>query len=131
MPDAVTVAFIATYTCNARDTVGENEPIFCGIIAIYWALRPMKDSIFNALVGTKEWQPVAKTLSLIVIFPIVILYSKLVDMFPRHKVFYFLTGLYGLIALIMFFCFSDPSICLANTVKSPYRILGWVWYIWV
>jgi AAA family ATP:ADP antiporter len=55
----------------------------------------------------------------------------LVDTFPRHKVFYFLTGLYGLIALVMFFCFSDPSIGLANTVKSPMRIIGWVWYIWV
>jgi ATP:ADP antiporter, AAA family len=105
--------------------------IFCGIIAIYWALRPMKDSIFNAIVGTEDWQPYAKTLSLIIIFPIVILYSKLVDIFPRHKVFYFLTGIYGVIALVMYFCFSDPSIGLANTVKSPYRILGWVWYIWV
>ncbi len=105
--------------------------IFCGIIAIYWALRPMKDSIFDAMIGLEDWQPLAKTLSLFVIFPIVILYSKLVDMFPRHKVFYFLTGLYGSIALIMFFCFSDPSIGLANTVKDPTRILGWVWYIWV
>lgn len=104
--------------------------IFCGIIAIYWALRPMKDSIFNAMIGM-EWQPMAKILSLVIIFPIVILYSKLVDTFPRHKVFYFLTGLYGAIALVMFFCFSDPSIGLANTVKSPARILGWVWYIWV
>jgi AAA family ATP:ADP antiporter len=104
--------------------------IFCGIIAIYWALRPMKDSIFNALIGM-DWQPMAKGLSLVVMFPIVILYSKLVDTFPRHKVFYFLTGLYGVIALIMFFCFSDPSIGLANTVKSPMRIIGWVWYIWV
>jgi len=104
--------------------------IFCGIIAIYWALRPMKDSIFNAMIGM-DWQPVAKILSLVVIFPIVILYSKLVDTFPRHKVFYFLTGLYGAIAIVMFFCFSDPSIGLANTVKSPTRILGWVWYIWV
>jgi ATP:ADP antiporter, AAA family len=104
--------------------------IFCGIIAIYWALRPMKDSIFNAMIGM-EWQPYAKGLSLFIIFPIVILYSKLVDMFPRHKVFYFLTGLYGAIALVMFFCFSDPSIGLANTVKSPARIIGWVWYIWV
>ena len=104
--------------------------IFCGIIAIYWALRPMKDSIFNAIIGM-EWQPLAKILSLIVIFPIVILYSKLVDTFPRHKVFYFLTGLYGSIALIMFLCFSDPSIGLTNTIKSPTRILGWVWYIWV
>jgi AAA family ATP:ADP antiporter len=104
--------------------------IFCGIIAIYWALRPMKDSIFNAMIGM-EWQPYAKGLSLFVIFPIVILYSKLVDMFPRHKVFYFLTGLYGTIALIMFFCFSDPSMGLANTVKSPARIIGWVWYVWV
>lgn len=104
--------------------------IFCGIIAIYWALRPMKDSIFNAMVGV-AWQPYAKILSLFVIFPIVILYSKLVDTFPRHKVFYFLTALYGAIALVMFFCFSDSSMGLANTVKSPYRILGWVWYIWV
>lgn len=104
--------------------------IFCGIIAIYWALRPMKDSIFNAMIGM-EWQPLAKILSLVVIFPIVILYSKLVDTFPRHKVFYFLTGLYGAIALVMFLCFSDSSIGLANTVKSPTRILGWVWYIWV
>lgn len=105
--------------------------IFCGIIAIYWALRPMKDSIFNTIVGLEDWQPYAKGLSLVIIFPIVMLYSKLVDMFPRHKVFYFLTGLYGVIALIMYFCFSDPSIGLANTVKSPYRIIGWVWYIWV
>jgi AAA family ATP:ADP antiporter len=90
----------------------------------------MKDSIFNALIGM-EWQPMAKMLSLVVMFPIVILYSKLVDTFPRHKVFYFLTGLYGTIALIMFFCFSDTSIGLANTAKSPARIIGWVWYIWV
>jgi len=104
--------------------------IFCGIIAIYWALRPMKDSIFNALIGM-SWQPYAKGLSLLIMFPIVLLYGKLVDIFPRHKVFYFLTGIYGIIALIMFFCFSDPSIGLANTVKSPTRIIGWVWYIWV
>jgi len=105
--------------------------IFCGIIAMYWALRPMKDSIFNTIVGLEDWQPYAKGLSLIIIFPIVMLYSKLVDTFPRHKVFYFLTGLYAVIALIMYFCFSDPSIGLANTVKSPYRVIGWVWYIWV
>lgn len=104
--------------------------IFCGIIAIYWALRPMKDSIFNALIGM-EWQPYAKGLSLLIMFPLVILYSKLVDMFPRHKVFYFLTGIYAAIALVMYFCFSDPSIGLANTVKSPMRIIGWIWYVWV
>jgi len=104
--------------------------IFCGIIAIYWALRPMKDSIFNAMIGV-AWQPYAKILSLFVMFPIVILYSKLVDAFPRHKVFYFLTALYGIIAVGMFFCFSDASMGLANTVKSPWRILGWAWYLWV
>ena len=104
--------------------------IFCGIILIYWALRPMKDSIFNSMIGM-DWQPTAKILSLFIMFPIVILYSKLVDTFPRHKVFYFLTGLYGTIAFVMYLCFSDPSIGLANTVKDPSRILGWVWYIWV
>ena len=63
------------------------------IIGIYWALRPIKDSIFDAIVGGKYiW--LAKILSVFIIAPLVIVYSKLIDLFPRQKVFYGLLSIY-------------------------------------
>src|SRR5690242_824328 len=66
--------------------------LFFLIIGTYWTLRPMKDSIFNALVGI-DYQPMAKWLSLALIVPLIIIYSKLIDTFPRHKVFYGLVSI--------------------------------------
>lgn len=105
--------------------------VFFGIIGIYWTLRPMKDSIFNELIGLKLYQPVAKGLSLIVVSCLVILYGKLIDTFARHKVFYFFIAFYCITALLFYWGFSDQHIGLANKVKDPYRIIGWAWYIWV
>lgn len=105
--------------------------IFGLIIGTYWTLRPMKDGIFNAIVGLENWQPTAKILSMFVVFPLVIMYSKLIDTFPRHKVFYVLISIYAVLALIFAFCFMNPEFGLANTVKSPTRMLGWFWYIYV
>jgi AAA family ATP:ADP antiporter len=104
--------------------------MFFFIIGIYWTLRPIKDGLFNALVGI-DWQPVAKMLSLVVIVPLVVLYSKLIDMFERHKVFYVLLSLYGIAALVLTGFFMHPTIGLANTVASPDRVVGWCWYIFV
>ncbi len=104
--------------------------IFGLIIGTYWTLRPMKDSIFNAIVGM-DYQPWAKMLSLLVIFPLVIAYSKLIDKYPRHKVFYILISIYAFLAFIFYLAFSNASLGLANTMQSPLRILGWVWYVFV
>lgn len=103
---------------------------FCVIIGTYWTLRPIKDSIFNAIVGI-DWQPRAKMLSLVVVIPLVILYSKLIDMFPRHRVFYVLLSLYGLAALGFAWFFMDPIMGLLNTAASPDRWIGWLWYVYV
>ena len=54
--------------------------IFGLIIGIYWTLRPMKDALFQDIVGG-TYQPRAKMLSLLVVFPLVIIYSKLVEKF--------------------------------------------------
>ncbi len=105
--------------------------IFMLTIGIYWALRPMKDSIFNAVVGFKEWQPVAKWLSIIISFPLLFLYAKLIDTFPRHKVFYIITAVYGCLGLFFTWAFLNPDIGLANTMASPMRIIGWAWYVYV
>lgn len=105
--------------------------IFGLIIGTYWTLRPMKDGIFNAIVGLESWQPTAKILSMFVVFPLVIMYSKLIDTFPRHKVFYVLISIYAALALTFAFFLMNPEYGLANTVKSPTRMLGWFWYIYV
>lgn len=105
--------------------------IFMLIIGTYWAFRPMKDSIFNTIVGFKEWQPVAKWLSIAISFPLLFIYAKLIDRFPRHKVFYMITIFYGLLGVFFTWAFMNPEIGLANTVASPTRIIGWAWYLYV
>lgn len=104
--------------------------IFGLIIGVYWALRPLKDSIFGSTVGI-DWQPFAKGLSLVIIIPLIMGYSKLIDTFPRQRVFYILTILYGIAALIFSWFFLDPHYGIANTVHSPWRIIGWLWYVYV
>jgi len=105
--------------------------IFGIIIGTYWALRPIKDSIFTSMIGFKAYQPYAKILSLFLIVPLIILYNKLIDKYPRHKLFYILCTAYGVIALLFMFAFLNPTIGLANTVQSPWRIIGWLWYVYI
>jgi ATP:ADP antiporter, AAA family len=104
--------------------------IFGLIIGIYWTLRPMKDSLFQDIVGA-TYQPRAKWLSLVVVFPLVIIYSKLVEMLPRHILFYVLSLAYGIMALIITWFMFDPQIGLPNLNADPSRVLGWVWYVFV
>ena len=104
--------------------------IFCFIIGIYWALRPMKDGIFGAFMEIKKYQPIAKIVSLVMIVPLIIFYNKLIDKYPRNKLFYILTAGYGIIALLFVLAFISPY-GLSYTVKSPTRIIGWLWYVYV
>ncbi|MBS1987287.1 hypothetical protein JST99_05130 [Candidatus Dependentiae bacterium] len=104
--------------------------IFGLIIAVYWGMRPIKDSIFGAIVGF-DYQPLAKMLSLCVATPLVILYGKLIDRFPRQNVFYGLTAFYGVAALAFAAGFMHPTIGLSNVVEDPSRWIGWAWYVYV
>ncbi len=101
------------------------------IIGVYWTMRPIKDAVFNAIVGGKDWQWSAKIFSLFVNIPLVMMYSKLIDKFQRHKLFYGLTIGYGLVTLLFAWLLASPEYGIANTVASPYRILGWAWYAFV
>lgn len=104
--------------------------IFGLIIGVYWAMRPIKDSVFAAIVGGDQlW--LAKILSLCIIFPLVIAYSKLIDTFPRQRVFYGLTLVYAVLMFGFAWAFMHPTIGLENTISDPSRWLGWAWYVYV
>lgn len=104
--------------------------IFGLIIGLYWTLRPMKDALFQDIVGG-SFQPRAKMLSLLVVFPLVMAYSKLVEKLPRHVLFYVLSISYGIVTLVFAWFMFDPVIGLANVKADPSRVLGWAWYVFV
>lgn len=104
--------------------------IFGLIIGCYWTIRPIKDSIFAAMVGV-DYQPVAKWLSLAIVSTLVLVYGKLIDTFSRDRVFYILTVIYALAAFGFAWAFDHPDIGLHNTVLNPMRITGWLWYVYV
>lgn len=78
-----------------------------------------------------DYIPDAKLLSVLIIIPTVILYAKLVDWLPRHRVFYVLTGFYGITGLILAALLQHPTIGLANQIPDATRLIGWVWYVYV
>lgn len=104
--------------------------IFFLIIGTYWTLRPIKDSIFMSVVG-KDLLYAAKWVSLLAVGPLVMLYSKLLDVFHRHYVFYILVFVYAALALVFAWGFAHPEIGLPNAVASSSRLIGWAWYVYV
>lgn len=104
--------------------------IFGVLIAAYWGLRPLKDGIFSGIVGV-DYSPYAKMLSLITVLILVSIYGKLIDLLPRDKVFYLVTSIYAIAAIIFAVVLSDPTYGIPNTIESPTRIVGWLWYIFV
>lgn len=103
---------------------------FLFVIGIYWTLRPIKDTVFITMVG-KDQIGKAKMWSLVVLFGLVLLYSKLVDMFPRQKVMYIISTLYCIAMVGFGIAMLNPDIGLANTTPDTGRLLGWAWYIFV
>ena len=118
--------------------------IFGFTIGVYWLLRPLKDGVFCNIVGVSNI-PYAKWLSLLIIFPLVMVYSKLVDKFPRHKIFYALCTIYGLLAFAFAYLLHSSTFGLPNV--APYtlpsgvvesrhvlamgRAIGWAWYVFI
>lgn len=102
---------------------------FC-IIGSYSILRPLKTSVFLGLVG-KEYQPISRLLSLLVIFPCGFLYSRLVDKLKRHHIFYTVIGIYAILCLTFSLLLAHPTIGVKNTATSPDRLLGWIFEVFM
>ncbi|MBD3272978.1 hypothetical protein GF385_01345 [Candidatus Dependentiae bacterium] len=101
---------------------------FFFIIGTYSVIRPLKTSVFLGLVG-KEYQPITKLITIIILFPVLFLYSKLVDKVRRYQVVYYFLGFYLVTIIATAFILMHPVIGLHNTDTSPYRIFGWIFYV--
>lgn len=103
---------------------------FFFLIGSYWPLKTLKDSVFTNIIGP-AYLPFAKMLSLAIFFPIVLLYSKLVDLWAKEKIIYAVIMIYGVIGFVMVYFLAHPVIGVANNVASPNRLLGWLFYVFV
>ncbi len=100
---------------------------FC-VIATYSVLRPLKVSVFAYLVGV-EYQPLTKFITILLMFPAMIFYAYLVDKIRRYQVLYFFLCVYAALCLLFCYFLLHPVYGLTNTHTSPWRILGWAFYI--
>lgn len=112
--------------------------IFSLIIGIYWTLRPLKDAFFGSIIvgyghnhGRAIYLALAKIVSLILLFPMVTAYSKMVEKFRKDHAFYVLTGFYAFCMFIWSLFFMHPTWGLSNTVADTWRLSGWLWYVFV
>mmetsp|Transcript_10335 Transcript_10335/g.39112 ORF Transcript_10335/g.39112 Transcript_10335/m.39112 type:complete len:635 (-) Transcript_10335:48-1952(-) len=97
------------------------------IIGGYWLLRSCKDPIITHIVGI-EWIPTAKIMSLFVVLAAVYVYNVLVDIFPKHQLFYIVGGFYILVFMGVSVLLRHPTIGMPNAEASPHRFLGWLSY---
>ena len=101
---------------------------FFFIVGGYWLLKTLKDGFFFNVVGG-NYQPKAKMLSLVVISILVPLYSKLIDHFHRHQLFYIIGSIYatffGLVSIILIFPFGDPG----SSYYKFIQIVSWTTYV--
>lgn len=102
--------------------------IFFFVIAAYTIIRNLKSSLFMGLVG-KEYVPLAKLAVLIFLVPAILFYSKLVDKIKRYHLLSFYSLFYAIGCLFFAFFVGHQTIGILNTDQSPYRFLGWVFYI--
>lgn len=105
--------------------------IFGFLIAAYWAMRGFKDTLFTDLVGFKEWQPIAKMLSLVVVFGSGLIFSKIVYWFRRHKLFHVVSFFFGTIFLACAFLYrlNLPEMTMFPFNLIPGRAIGWIYYL--
>jgi AAA family ATP:ADP antiporter len=124
--------FFGDMSKNEAKKFGICSLTFMLLIGAYWMLRVLKDALFDDLVGMVH-QPKAKMLSLVVIIPLILIYTKLVDTVERHKLFYFICSAYGLAfaAIAYFYVNPFPNIAPELVANVPGKLLGWITYVTV
>lgn len=102
---------------------------FFFIIGAYWPIKTIKDTIFINIVGA-TYQPWVKILSVLLFFPLILIYSKLIDIYSKERMVYVLSFSYGIIGLLFVFLFYHPTLGLENTTPDASRLMGWLFFLY-
>ncbi len=105
------------------------------ILGAYWSLRLLKDLLIYKLAFPTVfgWDadfgrrliPTLKMITPFLVAGIVVLYTKLLDMFEKHKLFYIFCSFYSLLfGLTSFALFISKSFGVEYVGKYPMAILG-------
>jgi ATP:ADP antiporter, AAA family len=103
---------------------------FFFIIGSYSILRSFKTSIFLGFVG-REYEPYAKIVAILVTIPVMLIYGRVIDKVKKHQAIYCFLGLYIVLTILFACLFAHPVHGIANTQTSPYRIIGWMFEIFM
>ncbi len=103
---------------------------FC-IIFSYTLIKELKDSVFMALMGTEQYVPIAKLLTIVGLIPMVFLYSKLVDTMRRYQLLCVCAGTYALIGLVCTYFMGHATIGIGSADVGTHRYFGWFFYFFV
>ncbi|MGE0010143.1 MAG: NTP/NDP exchange transporter [Candidatus Babeliales bacterium] len=113
--------------------------IFSLIIGGYWLIRLLKNTLFIKVCFPEDLgcipnqglllQPTAKLISPLVVFALVLVYSKLVDMYKKHVLFYIIASVYvllfGSFTVMLFLRNMYGNAFLGKTLLGAF---GWVSY---
>lgn len=100
------------------------------VMGSYTLFKELKDSIFIIMVGTK-YLPDIKTVSLLIMIPMVLFYGWLSEKIKRHTLLIMCLLFYGIGGIIISYYIVDKNIGLFNLVASKYRLLGWLIYLFL
>lgn len=103
---------------------------FFFIVAAYTLTYELKNSIFVFIVG-REYIARAKLISLMILVPAILFYSKLVDSLRRYYLVCVYTAFYAILSVVFAYFLGHPTIGLSNTDASPYRLFGWLFYFFI
>lgn len=103
---------------------------FLFVIGAYTLVRELKSSLFMSIVG-KEYVPWARMSAMIFLIPAILVYSLLVDRLKQYQLLFIYSLLYGIMGLWCAYLIGHPLIGLPNTVQSPYRLFGWLFYFFI
>lgn len=105
---------------------------FFFVIGAYTVAKELKDAVFTTIVGAdRKYQAYAKIISMLVLVPVLFFHSSIVDILRRHQLLQFYSISFGVLGLIFAFLMGHPTIGLFNTLSSPHRIFGWVFYFFI
>ncbi len=102
---------------------------FC-VIGAYTVAKELKNSVFAYTVG-EDYIPFVRTGAMFALIPVLFLYSRLVDQLRRYQLLCVYSGFFGIMGLFFAYLIGHPTIGIANTHESPYRLFGWVFYFFV